>query len=106
MLLHNDAGRCINPSGPPKVVESTLTAGTSPLVIDVEGSLGRLGEKGYIVNDSVVSLTFAVLHAVGGTYDDPATLAAGENFDLTGRDVSSIRLVRGSADAAFRLNVM
>ncbi len=112
-IIRGGSGRALNQVGKNCVSESTLTAGTSPLVIDVEGTLAQDGQtingnRGYVSNDSTVaspvSFTVAIAHS-SNNFMTAFTLAQGEVFDLTGWDISEIKLTRVGSDCAFRVNV-
>lgn len=109
----NGAGRELYPVGKNSVTETTITAGTSPLVIAVSTTLGADGQttngnRGYIANDSTAAspVSFRVEIAHTSTdYLTAFTIAQGEVFDLTGWDISTIRLTRVTSDCALRVHV-
>ena len=85
------------------VQESTLTAIVSPVTIDVNGSLGHKGNRGYVACDSG---TLSLQVSQNGTvYGTAFTINTGEKFDLSGCEVSSLKLTRIASDAAYRVNV-
>lgn len=107
-IAKNDAGLSIYPcSGKMVVSESTITAATSPVVVNVVGGLGGgiyRGNRGYIANDGAFSLLVEI--ALEGTnYMSQFTLTQGSNFDLTGMNISNIRLTRSGGDTAYRVLV-
>ena len=106
-IIRNDQGRPLYPVGSTSFVdEATITAGTTPIVLDVESVLKFKGNRGYIANDNPAggfSLLVEIAH-VAGAYLTQFTLKAGEVFDLTGWDVSEIRLTRSGGDCTFRVH--
>jgi hypothetical protein len=112
-IIRGGSGRALNQVGKNCVSEGTLVAGNSPFVIDVENTLAQDGQtingnRGYVSNDSDTSTPAAFTVEIAHTADDfttAFTLAQGEVFDLTGWDISEIRLTRVSTDCAFRVHV-
>lgn len=89
------------------VHESTLTVGTSPLIIDVASDLGggtNRGNMGYIANDGVNDMLVEI--ALESTnYMSQFTVKNGENFDVIGMNLSKIRLTRSGGDTNYRVVV-
>lgn len=111
-IIRGGSGRALNQVGKNCVSESTLTAGNSPLSINVESTLAQDGQtingnRGYVSNDSTttspVSFTVEIAHTTTN-FTTAFTLAQGEVFDLTGWDISRIRLTRVGSDCAFRVH--
>jgi len=113
-IVRNGAGDALFQVGKNCVSEGTLTAGISPLTIDVETTLADQngekinGNRGYIANDSStaspVSFTVQIAHTANN-FLTAFTLEQGEVFDLTGWDISQIKLTRVSSDCAYRVQV-
>lgn len=103
-VLQNIFGHGVFTSPAPNVVnESTLTAIVSPVTIDVLGTLGYKGNRGYVACDSG-SLSLQVSQG-GSAYGNAFTILSGEKFDLSGCEVSKLKLTRIASDAAYRVNV-
>ncbi len=111
-IMRNDAGRGLFQVGKNSVTESTINAGNTPITINVQSDLATDGQvangnRGYIANDSTVASPATLLVKIAHSTTDfmtQFTLAQGEVFDLTGWDISEIRLTRGTADCAFRVH--
>lgn len=112
-IIRGGSGRALNQVGKNCVSEGTLIAGNSPFVVNVESTLAQDGQningnRGYVANDSTTavpaSFTVEISHTAT-TYTTAFTLAQGEVFDLTGWDISHIRLTRVATDCPFRVHV-
>lgn len=106
--LHVVAGP-INASN--KKYENTLTAGVSPLDLDIETDMGRTGVSGYVINDGNSSApttgTFTVtIFRTGILSGEAFTLKPEEILELDHLKVSKIRLTHGGTDSDYRINVI
>lgn len=104
-IERNDQGQPIYPVGKNFVDEDTsFVAGDSPKVLDVNDTLGRNGNRGYIVNDGSGSISVEISHA-GTNYTTLFTMKNGETFDLTGWSVDTIRLTHTGTNSSYRVHV-
>lgn len=105
-IMKNSAGNPIHSCrGLMSVTETTLTAGVSPYVIDVATGLGggtNRGNRGYIANDGGADM-LAEIALEGSNYMTQFTIKNGDNFDITGMNLSKIRLTRSGSDTNFRV---
>jgi hypothetical protein len=108
-ILENDAGRSIYPvRGVMSVHETTITAGISPVVYNINSDLGGLsntrGNRGWFAVDGNAAIKIEIAQE-GTSYMAQFTVNAGQVIDLTGFNINSIRLTRTTGDSAFRLVV-
>jgi hypothetical protein len=105
-IMKNSAGNAIySCRSVMSVNEGTLTAGNSPVTCPVSANLGggtNRGNAGYIANDGSGSIQVEIAQE-GTSYMSPFTLKSGENFDVTGMNISNVRLTRLGADANYRV---
>lgn len=94
----------------PKTYEGTLTAGVSPLTLDVKGDSDPIegqpanAHNGYISNDT--SASFKVELSRNGTdFGDETTIKGNEIYTLEKKDIAKIRLTRITTDIAYRIEV-
>lgn len=112
-IVRGGSGRAIYQVGLNSVTESTLTAGSSPLEIAVEDDLAQDGQtingnRGYVANDSTTGTPASFKVEIAHTFNNwtnQFTLEQGEVFDLSGWDISRIRLTRMGTDCPFRVHV-
>lgn len=112
-IVRGGSGRAIYQVGLNSVNEGTLIVGNSPLVVDVENDLAQDGQtingnRGYVANDSTTGTPASLLVEIAHTsnnFTNQFTLEQGEVFDLSGWDISEIRLTRSGADCPFRVHV-
>lgn len=104
-VIRNSQGKALYETPYPNAVsEGTLTGGNSPFTFSVQAAIGKHGLRGYVSNDGSTAITVQLSN--NGTFFNTAfSLLAGEKLDLTGMDVHSVKLTRGSSDAAYRINV-
>lgn len=85
-----------------KVAEDTnFVVGDSPVTIDVNGTIKRNANQGFIVNDGPGDIQYQ-WSSNGTVYSTIATLKAGETFDLEGMGINSIKLTWVS-DSSYRV---
>lgn len=112
-IVRGGSGRALYQVGKNSVAEATIIVGNSPFVIDVENDLAQDGQtingnRGYISNDSDSASPSTLLVEIAHTsnnFETQFTLNQGEVFDVTGWDISEIRLTRGDDDCPFRVHV-
>lgn len=107
-IMRNDRGNAIYPVGRNFVNEdASFVVGESPRVLDVNDTLGRNGNRGYInvygAGDLLVEISHSETQAGVPQYTTQFTLRNSDNFDLTGWDLDTIRLT-WSADTAYRVH--
>lgn len=71
--------------------DTDFASGDSPAVLDVATDLGRLGLKGYFINDGPGRVRIEVSHD-GTNYGGLHTLRRGEQMDLGDLKISKIRI--------------
>lgn len=71
--------------------DTDFTSGESPAVLDVFTDLGRLGLKGYLINDGPGRIQIEISHN-GTNYGGVHTLRRGEQLDLGDLKINRIRL--------------
>ena len=71
--------------------DTNFTSGESPAVLDVFTDLGRIGLKGYFINDGPGDLTIEI-SSNGSTYGGLHTLHGSEQMDLSDLNVKKIRI--------------
>ncbi len=108
-IVRNGAGSALFQVGKNCVLESTITAGNSPITVAVDTTIGSstspiVGNRGYISNDDGSSSILVKINHSDST-TTAFTLRHGEVFDLTGWDIHNIILTRVVADCVFRINV-
>ena len=107
-IMKNAAGNPIHSCrGYMCVAESALTVATSPVTVAVSTGLGggtARGNRGYIANDGSSDMTVE-LALEGTNYLTAFTVKNGDTFDLTGFNISNIRLTRGAGDTNYRVVV-
>jgi hypothetical protein len=91
-----------------KTLESTVTVGNSPLVYDYIGDVGFHAIKGWIICDGEAgddpdASILVEFSRDGVTYGDPWTMYPGEQTQLSGLEVASIRITRVAFDVDFRI---
>jgi hypothetical protein len=91
-----------------KTLESTVNVGNSPLVYDYIGDVGFNAIKGWIIcdgdsggdPDASISVEFS---RDGVTYGDAWTMFPGEQTQLSGLEIGSLRITRIAFDVDFRI---
>lgn len=81
--------------------DTSFVAGDSPVTLDVNATLRRNANQGFIINDGAGDFTVAI-STDGTNFGTAFTMKAGETFDLAGENVDSIRITR-VADSSYRV---
>ena len=71
--------------------DANFTTGESPAILDVVTDLGRLGTKGYFVNDGPGDVQVEV-SSDGTTYGGVHTIHGGELLDLADLSINRLRI--------------
>jgi hypothetical protein len=104
-IARNDNGQPLYPVGKNFVNEDTsFIAGDSPIALDVNNTLGRNGNRGYIIVDGSGNISVEISHD-GTNYTTLFTMKSGESLDLTGWSVDTIRLTHSGTNSAYRVHV-
>jgi hypothetical protein len=89
-----------------KVYEDTaFEAGDSPAVHDFFTDAGRVATRGYIICDGDGSFSVDISRD-GINYDAKWTMKKAEKASLDGMYIKKIRVTRGAADSAYRINLL
>lgn len=93
-----------------KSYEGTLTAANSPLVIDFFGDQGWNSLQGWITCDGTIQSDgttdgdiLVSFSRDSTTYGDQWTMRPGENTNLMGFDIATIRLEHTGIDSEYRI---
>lgn len=81
--------------------DTSFVVGDSPATLDVNTTLRRNANQGHVINDGAGSFTVAI-STDGTNYGTAFTMQAGENFNLAGENVDSIRIT-WVADSSYRV---
>ena len=87
----------------PKTYEGTVTAANSPVVLSFYSDMGYNAIQGWITCDGPVGDLLFSFSRDGTTYGDTHTMKPGENINLKGFDVHSIKLEHSGTDSAYRI---
>ena len=81
--------------------DTSFVVGDSPVTLDVNTTLARNANQGFIVNDGPGEFTVAI-STDGTNFGTAFTLLAGETYDLEGENVDSVRIT-WVANSSFRV---
>lgn len=105
-ILRNAGGDALYPNGTNNIIseDSSFVVGDSPRTITVNATLGRNGNRGYLVIDGAGDILVSLSHS-DSAYTTAFTLKNGDSFDFTGLDLFQVLLTHSGVDSAYRLHI-
>ena len=102
-VIRQGAGHPIYPARHETFVseDTSFVVGDSPATLDLNATLRRNANQGFVVNDGPGDFTVGI-STDGTNFGTAFTLKAGEVFDLIGENVDSIRIT-WVANSAYRV---